>query len=730
MSSPPMSGPRRSRLVALLALVQPLWIASLSPAQTNAPEPANTEVEAEAQAESGEPAPTTGDSRPRTDALPEVIVTAERTPEQQFRTPYNDAIVDQQQMFRKSYRTTPQALRDIPGVMVQETAHGHGSPYIRGFTSFRTLMLVDGVRLNNSVFRPGPNQYWNTVDPLSLERLEVVKGPSSVLYGSDAIGGTVNAITKDPYSYGEGVNVNGRGYYRVSSAENSHIGRGELSLGIEEHTGVLVGGSGKEFGDLIGGDTVGRQTHIGYGEYDVDLKVERYLSDHTKLVLAHQRVRQNNVPRTHKTRFSKANQIGWEGLTQNNELQRDLDQERELTYLQLHADEGEGGLDRFRGSVSYQRQSETRDRIQADGSRDMQGFDVDTFGLWMNATSETAIGELTFGFDFYHDKVNSFSTENAIQGPVGDDATYDLLGVFVQNKFSLAEDVEVTLGGRMTYAAVDAGSVDLDGEQASITEDYFDLSGSARATWFFDEDDHWNLFGGVSQGFRAPNLSDLTRDTDFGGGQEIPAPGLDPEHYVQTEIGIKAQYDDLSLQSSTYYTFVQDQILRVPGGGGGNVFPKQNSGDGFITGIELGAAYDLTPAWTIFGNAAWLDGEVDVLLPSGRTVSDTISRRMPLMGQVGLRWEEPSKPFWAETVVRLAAKQDDLSLRDQADTTRIPPGGTPGYAVWNLRGGYDLNENLRATVAVENILDEDYRVHGSGQNRPGRNLIVSLDARF
>jgi hemoglobin/transferrin/lactoferrin receptor protein len=708
----------------MVAILQPLWITPLSRAQTNATEPADA-----AQAGSDQAASTTDQPTRQTDTLPEVIVTAERAPEQQFRTPYNDTIVDQQQIFRKSYRTTPQALRDIPGVMVQETAHGHGSPYIRGFTSFRTLMLIDGVRLNNSVFRPGPNQYWNTVDPLSLERLEVVKGPSSVLYGSDAIGGTVNAITKDPYSYGDGVNVNGRGYYRVSNAENSHIARGELSLGIEDHTGLLVGGSGKHFGDLIGGDTVGKQTNIGYDEYDVDIKAERYLSDQAKLVMAHQRVRQNNVPRTHKTRFSKANQIGWEGLTLNDELQRELDQERELTYLQLHADEGEGGLQRFRGSVSYQRQSETRDRIQNDGSQDFQGFDVNTFGLWMNATSETAIGTLTFGFDFYHDNVNSFKSGDPIQGPVADDATYDLLGVFIQDKFELLDDVEVTLGGRMTYAAVDANSVNIDDNRASINEDYFDVTGSARAAWFFDEQDHWNLFGGVSQGFRAPNLSDLTRDTDFGGGTEIPAPGLDPEHYVQTEIGIKAKYDNLSLQSSYYYTFVRDQILRVPGGGGGSVFPKQNSGDGFVTGIEFGAAYDITPAWTVFGNAAWLDGEVDVL-QGGQTVSDTISRRMPLMGQLGLRWEEPANRFWAETVVRAAAKQDDLSLRDQADTSRIPPGGTPGYAVWNLRGGYDINENLRATVAVENVLDEDYRVHGSGQNRPGRNLIFSVDARF
>ncbi|HRV81833.1 MAG TPA: Plug domain-containing protein, partial [Planctomycetota bacterium] len=103
------------------------------------------------------------------------------------------------EVFEHNYRTLPEALRDVPQVMVQETSYGQGSPYLRGFTGFGTVLLVDGVRLNNSVFRAGPNQYWNTVDITSLDRLEVELGPNSPLYGSDALGGVVRAFTRSPY---------------------------------------------------------------------------------------------------------------------------------------------------------------------------------------------------------------------------------------------------------------------------------------------------------------------------------------------------------------------------------------------------------------------------------------------------------------------------------------------------------------------------------------------------
>lgn len=358
---------------------------------------------------------------PSDKTLGTIVVTATRSAEPAFDSPYAVDVVSARKISENFYRTTPESLRDIPAVMVQKTSHGQGSPFIRGFTGFRNLLLIDGIRLNNSVFRDGPNQYWNTVDAFSIERLEVVKGPSSVLYGSDAIGGTVNAITQNPYAYidsGEGRGFSGRGYYRVSSAENSHTGRGEASLGLDDHTGFLFGATGKHFGNLVGGQDIGRQPDTGYDEYDTDFKVEHFFNPYTRLVAMHQRVRQNNVPRTHRTIFSKS----FEGTSLGSEIQRDLDQERELTYIQLHAENIDSFFDTLRISLSNQRQSESRHRIRPPSGGgpgpnrvDFQGFDVDTLGFWAQLESQSPVGRLTYGIEYYHDNVNSFSSTSTLR---------------------------------------------------------------------------------------------------------------------------------------------------------------------------------------------------------------------------------------------------------------------------------------------------------------------------
>ncbi len=676
-----------------------------------------------------------------------IVITATRTATDPFDLAYAVDSIAAQDILRRAYRTTPQVLRDTPGVMVQETAHGHGSPYIRGFTSFRTLMMVDGVRLNHSAFRPGPNQYWNTVDPLSLERVEVVKGPSSVLYGSDAIGGTVSVWTAGPTfapPATEGLFTAGRLWTRYASAEDSVQGRGEISVAHDWHdgarTGLLVGGSAKAFGDLEGGRGNGTQPETGYDETDLDIKLEHWFDEDARLVVYHQRVAQNDVPRTHRTIHA----IPWRGLSQGSDLRRNFDQRRELSYVQYHHDGGGGAIDTLRANLSWHRHREVRDRIRGNGNQEFQGFEVGTLGAWLQMEATNATGHWTVGVEYYRDHVDSFFRRagtpqpgDEIQGPVADDATYDLLGVYIQDRIEAGDRVELILGGRFNFAAANADSVraPTTSTRISIDDDWSAFVGSARALWRALPE-HVNVYAGVSQGFRAPNLSDLTRfDSARSNEFEIPALGLQPEDYLTYEVGTKVETEAIALETAYFYTDIEDQILRFPTGNtstAGEVeVTKGNVGDGHVYGIELGFACEVAPATTLFGNATYMEGRITNFENSSSTLAETyLTRLMPFTAQLGLRWEDERGRFWAEGVVVRAEDADRLSFNDEGDTSRIPPGGTPSYTVAHLRSGWNVSDRSRLHVLLENITDVDYRIHGSGLNRPGRNLVLSFETSF
>ena len=132
------------------------------------------------------------------EALPELVVTATRVERELFNTPQAVTLIDPLEIEQTNAPSTPDLFDFATGVYIQKTNLGGGSPFIRGLTGKQVVILVDGVRLNNSFYRYGPHQYLNTIDPNIIERIEVVRGPASVLYGSDALGGTINIITRQP----------------------------------------------------------------------------------------------------------------------------------------------------------------------------------------------------------------------------------------------------------------------------------------------------------------------------------------------------------------------------------------------------------------------------------------------------------------------------------------------------------------------------------------------------
>ncbi len=175
------------------------------------------------------------------------------------------SVVTGAELRERNYRSTPEAVAEVVGVFVQQTNYGGGAPIVRGLVGHQVLILIDGIRLNNAAYRLGPNQYPDTIDINQIERIEVVRGAGSVLYGSDALGGVINIVTRRAVAPADGARpVKTRLFNRLASADGSAVGRAELSGGAGPL--LFIGGATlKHFGDLRGGSRSGLQPFTGYG---------------------------------------------------------------------------------------------------------------------------------------------------------------------------------------------------------------------------------------------------------------------------------------------------------------------------------------------------------------------------------------------------------------------------------------------------------------------------------
>jgi hemoglobin/transferrin/lactoferrin receptor protein len=671
--------------------------------------------------------------------IPEVIITATRSENTAADIPALVKTLSRRQMDERQVRTFPEALRETPGVMIQKTANGQGAPFIRGFTGFRNLMLIDGVRFNNSTFREGPNQYWNTIDPYALGSVEILPSQGGTLYGSDAIGGTVNAFTKDSGFLSEaegGFFAHGRADYRHSTAERSHVQHVEGSIGQGQRWGLHVGATLSQFADVR--DPQGLQPRTGYDQWAYDVRFDLALDDHWQFTAVHQQVRQNDVWRTHNTIYGRS----FNGTTIGNNQLRLFDHERSLSYIRLAARDLDGPIEAASLTLSLQTAAEEQFRISGGGARSFNDVDVSTLGLDLQFESDSPIGRLVYGIDFYHDWLETDGAD-PFAGAVADDANYDLLGIFLQDQIDLGSRFHLILGGRYTHVRADAGKFQgrdpATGAVTGVTsfsDEYQNLSGSVRFLIDLDDRDRFQIYGGVSQAFRAPNLSDLTRN-DFSQTAvvEIPSPGLSPETFTTFEIGLKAQTESVTASLGYFFTRIEDMIVRrvvapaIPPAN--TLVSKSNVGTGFMQGVEFALRWQIDANWSVFGHIAWVEGVTDQFIGNTPQIQpEPLGKITPLAGYAGVRWQSTDRRLWTELVCLSYGEAARLNAADAADTSRIPTSGTPSFFLLSLRGGCQVSENLILTASLDNLLNETYRFHGSGSNEPGFGATLGATVKF
>lgn len=649
-------------------------------------------------------------------------------------------------MERRLPRSAPDAVKWEPGVFVQQTAHGQGSVFLRGLTGQQTLILFDGIRLNNSTYRQGPNQYFFTLDARSVQSIRVIRGGASTRWGSDAIGGVIAAtpISAEPAG---GTFIDPTFVARGASADVEVGGRVEAVGGWGRDTGFFAGFGARTVGLLESGgriadvmvprfDDDGRtQLGTGFDELTADARVT-HRSGTWALTGAAYAYRQYDAARTDQCAPPFA---------RHDECLRYAEQFRHLAYLALDAGP------RTRVTLSFQHQHERRrgDR-PASFVVNVGEDDVYTQGVQLRASSAW-LGRWRFhgGFDNYIDTIASEAsttftdidvTRERSRGQYLDGSSYVYGGGWGEVDFRAAQAVRLTAGARLSWIAAGAPADEESGTEA-IDRAWFPLVGNLRAT--FRPARGWALHANADRSFRAPNLDDMTSRQQTGPGFQFENPDLEPETALTGEVGVARRRGAVDAEVWLFTTYLDGAIGKAPREAdecppdtpqcesSWSRFQLVNAREpARIHGVEASLLARLPARIRLRATAAWTWGEgpnladppTDPSLPYQERVP--LSRIPPLNGTAEVWWS-PRSGVTTGAALRWATRQDRLAVADLSDA-RIPVGGTPGFAVVDLRASWRLPRRFVAGIVIENLFDAAYRTHGSSVNNPGLGVVATL----
>ncbi len=660
--------------------------------------------------------------------LDTVTVTATRAEKDPFYTPNAISVLGANQIARTNAEHASNILRDVVGVIAQETTVGQGSPMLRSLTGYQTLIQVDWVRLNNSTFRSGPNQYAATIAPEMLGSAEVLRGSSSMLYGSGAMGGVVSYFTKDvPIDLSQNkLIIRPHLIARYSTATQERLGRLEFS-GNSGKFGFIVGGSVREYGDINPGNgydlhyknrkyeivdakpndvdiynykTINRlnkeeipdnwlidtEGPLSWRAVDVNAKLGYQLNDTSTLNVAYQLWRQPQTPRYDKIAPREFEEFYFEP------------QNRDLLYANYIINPEGESLDKIRFTASFNRQKEGRNEVKLDAEKRRHRYDtVNTIGLSAQAVSSVLPKQrIVGGGEFYFDTIQSrtVSTENGKE-TVDEEKARFINGsqfwdasIYLQDEIKIHERVEFTLGGRATVYNTYA---DLSVRSEEFEEfNKFDNSLTGSAGVVIGLTEFVNLVGSLGTAFRAPSLNDTTAVEVTNEGITAPSPDLDAETSWTAEGGFKVKHKHFRGSLTLFHSRISGLVVRKPvaeayDGGeipqlhqdlineyeGIDVLVFDNVDEAQYQGVELAAFVPMNSVFSLYGNAALLRGEVLLINgvePAPEKPWEARTRREPpLNGIVGIEWDPADTQYWGTVFVRGAAAQRRLNRSDIRD---------------------------------------------------------------
>lgn len=610
------------------------------------------------------------------------------------------------------------ALSEVPGVFLQQTTPGQGTAIVRGLRGSSVLHVVDGSRLNNAIFRSAPTQYAALVPVTSIERVEVLRGSSTSLYGSDAVGGIVEFVTRVPTFETEDFSSRGSLYVAHDSAISGDTARGIFESG-NQRIAASVSLEYQDTGDrrIGGGERIGPSSFESRGGR---IAVSITPEDAGSWLFDLQHIEQPLTPRVDElvAGFGQTEPSSSEYFFSPNR--------RSFARARYTRDAGPFGLD-WRSEISWQRIDDDRTTRDLDApTRQIEQNSSELVAALVTVSGTASGGSWLAGAEIYSDEVRSSrDSEDVVSGQrqavnarFPDGSTLDQAAVFVNGDLPLGDSLTLSGGIRLTSVDVDLSATAL---TSSASVDVSDLSGDLG--WLYRLDEEWQLVANVAWGFRAPNIFDLgTLGNRPGNRFNVPNTGLDSEHVIHGDVGVRHLNDGWRMELFVFALEYDDRITSVPTGAvtpeGRDVVTSVNAASSSIHGIELSASASLTDRLDLHAVLNYTRGEDRIA-----GVTEPADRIPPLSGRL-LAEYKASEALEISAWMRFADGQDRLSSRDIRDV-RIDPNGTPGWGSLGAELLWRPGERWEISAGVDNFLDRRYRPHGSGLDAPGRAARVS-----
>ena len=711
-------------------------------------------------------------------SLEEVVVSASKFEEKRKDVVQKIQVIRASDLQNMNQTSTADVMSNSGNILVQKSQQGGGSPIIRGFETNKVLMVVDGIRMNNAIYRGGHIQNIITLDNSIMDKVEIVYGPGSVVYGSDALGGVMHFYTKTPLLSEDGpIKVKANAYTRYTSANSGYAEHADISVG-GKRVGSLTSFTYSNYGDL----RQGSQRNPFYGNFgsrswyvkSIDGVDTKITNTDTNLQVGSGYSQYDLLQKFLFKQSNKVSHIVNLQYSNSSNLSRydRLTQFKDGTTDPKYADWYYGPQKRILGSYTLNLSNSNRlynhariiigcqsieeSRIDRKFNKSMENHRIEKLDIFtFNVDFDKKIGkhELRYGLDANHNNVNSTAFVKDIKMdtignldtryPDGGSKMYSV-AAYLTHTLEINEKLILNDGIRFSNVNLEANFISqqfFPFSFSNVTQNNNAFNGNIGLIYMpFSS---LRLNAGMSSGFRAPNVDDLSKVFDSGvdafGNSKIivPNPNLKPEYTYTYELGISHTIDKRILVSlNSYYTKLINAISVQNGTFNGQdsieyngemskVKMTTNSDKAYIYGLEGAISGNLNQYLSVLGTINYTYGRI-----ATDTTDIPLDHIAPIFGKISFNVKV--KKFRGEFFVNYSGwkKIADYSPSGEDNELYATVHGMPSWYTTNIRLTYNFNKHFSAQAACENIFDQNYRQFASNISAPGRNFIFTLRGNF